>query len=116
MIINYNVSGSEIITVYANSSLEELKNNEKSGWDIFGEVYLYEIIITPISNTSAVSYSLVFKNSTDPLRLREGIPFTINVRDRNKCVTFPSLASDKSAYLIISMEDTTKLAYVLNCS
>jgi hypothetical protein len=89
-IINYNVSGSEIITVYTNASLETLKDNDKAGWDMFGDVYLYEITITPILNNSAIAFSLVFRNATDPLRLREGIPFTINVKDRNKCVTFSS--------------------------
>lgn len=59
---------------------------------------------------------MVLRNATDPLRLREGIPFTVNVRDRNKCVTFTSTESKKSGYLIITMEDTNKLAYTLNCS
>lgn len=57
---------------------------------MFGEVYVYEIIISSANVKSAVAYNLVVKDVSDPMRLKEGIPFTINIKDRNKCVTFTS--------------------------
>ena len=57
---------------------------------MFGEVYVYEVIISPVNSKSALAYNLVVKDVNDPMRLKEGIPFTINIKDRNKCITFTS--------------------------
>ena len=114
IIYNNEVSGSKFITIQANSSLEKMRQSEKNGWDIFGEVYLYEIIISPTKD--AATYSLVFKNEFDALQLREGIPFTINSRDKSKCVSFLSTKSSNNGFLILSMEDTTKFSYTLTCN
>lgn len=40
------ISGSQLISISTNSSLESLKDNDKLGWDIYGEVYMYEIFIS----------------------------------------------------------------------
>lgn len=84
---------------------------------MYGEVYVYEISISPSNNQNALTYNIVFKDMNDPMRLIEGIPFTVNVKDRNKCVTFTSTEStNTSGYLILTMNDTTQLSYTLNCN
>lgn len=59
---------------------------------------------------------MIIKNENDPLRLREGIPFTLNKANGKKCVTFSSFESAQNGYLILSMANTTEFAYTLTCN
>ena len=45
VLYNSMVSGSKLISIKADSSLESLKDNDKIGWDIYGEVYMYDVFI-----------------------------------------------------------------------
>lgn len=53
---------SELITVEAIESLSDISNNtDKAGWDLFGEVYVYEVTIRSPNKQTALSYNIVFK-------------------------------------------------------